>query len=134
MPELPFNVDNTPFEAIGGEQRVRALVDAFYAHMGFDQAFAETRKMYPEELEESKEKLYEFLVGWMGGPQLYIEKYGHPRLRMRHASFPINEQARDHWLQCMTLAMDELKIEGDLRTFLDARFAHVANFLRNVEG
>ena len=71
---------------------------------------------------------------WLGGPDLYVQKHGHPRLRMRHAPFPIGEAERDQWLACMAAAMDHLGIEGDIRAFLDARFAHVADFLRNQPG
>ena len=132
--DSPFSADNTPFDAIGGTERVRELARRFYAHMGGDASVASTRDLYPDDdLTESEEKLYEFLVGWLGGPQLYIEKHGHPRLRQRHAPFRIDEVARDHWLACMTHAMDEMKIEGAVRAFLDARFAHVADFLRNAE-
>ena len=70
-------------------------------------------------------------VGWLGGPQHYVQKHGHPRLRMRHAPFPIGDAERDQWLECMTLAMDELGLEGELRAFLDARFTQVADFMRN---
>jgi hemoglobin len=108
-----------------------ALVDAFYDHMDRDETCATIRALHPDDLGESRDKLFEFLCGWLGGPQLYMEKRGHPRLRMRHAPFPIGEAERDQWLGCMTRAMDDLQIEGELRTFLDARFAHVADFLRN---
>ncbi|MGI9012801.1 MAG: group II truncated hemoglobin [Phycisphaerales bacterium] len=129
----PFGPENTPFEAIGGLEAVRLLTARFYHHMANDPACAATRALYPADLAESEEKLFEFLVGWLGGPQTYIQKHGHPRLRLRHAPFRIDETARDHWLMCMSRAMDERGIEGDLRDFLDARFTHVANFLRNVD-
>ena len=131
-PENPL--DQTPFEALGGEDRVRALTDAFYDHMDQDPAAAPIRKMHPEDLTESRQKLFEFLCGWLGGPQLYVQKHGHPRLRMRHMPFAIGERERDQWLGCMAFAMDELEVEGELRAFLDARFAHVAEFMRNQGG
>ena len=87
--------------------------------------------MHPEDLTESRQKLFEFLCGWLGGPQLYVQKHGHPRLRMRHMAFAIGEPERDQWLGCMAFAMDELEVEGELRAFLDAPFAHVAAFMRN---
>jgi hemoglobin len=127
-----FGPGNTPFDTLGGIERVRELVDRFYMHMANDRAFAATRDLYPPgDLSASREKLFAFLAGWLGGPQLYTEKHGHPRLRGRHMPFAIDETARDHWLACMTRAMDEMRIQGDLRTFLDQRFRHVANFLRN---
>ncbi|HRP63122.1 MAG TPA: group II truncated hemoglobin [Phycisphaerales bacterium] len=126
-----FGPDNTPYTAIGGDAAVRALVDTFYDYMDREPAFATIRALHPPDLATSREKLYEFLSGWLGGPQLYIEKYGHPRLRGRHMPFPIGETERDQWLACMKLALDERNITGDIRTFLDSRFAHVADFMRN---
>jgi hemoglobin len=126
-----FGPDNTPYETIGGDAQVRALVDSFYDHMGRDEQFATIRALHPPELTESREKLYEFLCGWLGGPDLYVAKHGHPRLRARHMPFSIGETERDQWLACMTKAMDDLAIDGELRRFLDHRFAHVANFMRN---
>ena len=128
---MSFDADNTPFIAIGGEAPVHALVDAFYDHMDQDEPFAVIRAMHPEGLQESRDKLFEFLCGWLGGPQYYMEKRGHPRLRMRHGPFAIGEDERDQWLGCMARAMDDLAVEGELRAFLDARFAHVADFMRN---
>jgi hemoglobin len=126
-----FGPERTPYEALGGESRVRALVDTFYDHMDRDAAFATIRALHPPDLSRSREKLFEFLSGWLGGPPLYIEKHGHPRLRGRHMPFAIAERERDEWLACMRGALDECGIEGDVRTFLDGRFAHVANFMRN---
>ena len=128
---MSFDAQNTPFQSIGGEEPVRALVDRFYDHMAQDESFKIIRDLHPPDLAESREKLSLFLCGWLGGPQLYVEKHGHPRLRMRHAPFAIGEVERDQWLACMAIAMDEQAIEGELRSFLDARFAHVADFMRN---
>lgn len=129
----PFGPDHTPYDAIGGDAPVRALVDRFYDHMEADPAFATIRALHADDLASARTKLYEFLSGWMGGPSLYIEKYGHPRLRGRHMPFPIGEAERDEWLACMAKAMDDQQITGDLRQFLDLRFAHVANFMRNAD-
>ena len=131
---MTFGPDHTPFMAIGGEDRVRALVDGFYDHMDADAEYATIRALHPADLAESRQKLHDFLCGWLGGPPLYMQKHGHPRLRMRHAPFPIGELERDQWLGCMARAMDDLSIDGELRAFLDARFAHVADFMRNREG
>ena len=128
---MSFDAEHTPYVAIGGEPRVRALADAFYDHMDRDEAYAVIRALHPEDLGESREKFFEFLSGWLGGPQLFLERRGHPRLRMRHAPFPIGESERDQWLGCMAAALDDLDVDGDLRAFLDARFAHVADFMRN---
>jgi hemoglobin len=126
-----FGPDNTPFDALGGEAPVRALVDAFYDHMEQDADFAQTRALYPHETTESREKLHEFLCGWLGGPPLYVQRHGHPRLRGRHLPFAIGAAERDQWLACMGRAMDDCRITGDVRRFLEQRFSHVADFMRN---
>ena len=130
-PDAPFGPDHTPYDAIGGDARVRELVDAFDSALESDKRASAARATYPEDLAGPRQRLYEFLCGWLGGPQLYVQKYGHPRLRMRHARFVIGERERDQWLLCMGQAMDQLGIDGPLRTFLDARFSHVADFMRN---
>lgn len=129
--DLPIGPDNTPFEVIGGEPRVRLLAETFYQFMDEDPEFQGIRLMHPEDLSSSTEKFFQFLSGWLGGPQLYIQQHGHPRLRMRHAPFSIGDSERDQWLGCMAKAMDTIEISGELRTFLDARFAQVADFMRN---
>lgn len=128
-----FNAHHTPWEALGGDEVVRALADAFYVCMDTNPAYAELRALHADDLAPMQEKFFEFLSGWLGGPPRYVEKHGHPRLRMRHASFPINESMRDQWLACMQDAMNHCEIEGQVREFLDGRFAYVANFLRNVD-
>jgi hemoglobin len=128
-----FDATNTPYEAMGGEERVRALVEGFYDRMDAAPEFAGIRALHPPDLADSRRKLYEFLSGWLGGPPLYVEKRGHPRLRARHAPFPIGPPERDQWLACMARTLDECAVEGDLRTFLDARFEHVAGFIMNRE-
>ena len=137
-PTVPISTSNaanpwgdapTPFDQIGGEPAVRALVDAFYDRMRDDAP--RLRDMHPQYLTESRQKLFEFLVGWLGGPPLYIQKHGHPRLRMRHMPFPIDQHAVDEWLRCMRAAMDERNIVHPLRSFLDSRFVHTAQFMQN---
>ncbi len=130
----PFGPDNSPFEAIGGVEQVRRLVDLFYDHMDADPAYQTIRELHPSDLSQSREKLFEFLTGWMGGPQLYIEKYGHPRLRARHMHVAIGDAERDQWMACMTRAIDERGITDPLRTFLISRLGHTATFMRNREG
>ena len=124
-----FNSERTPYEELGGDGAVRALVEAFYDRM--EEAAPTIRAMHPADDSTSRQKLYEFLSGWLGGPQLYVEKHGHPRLRMRHAPFAVDQEAVDSWLACMAFAMDERGITGEIRAFLDERFSHVANFMRN---
>jgi hemoglobin len=121
----------TLYERIGGEDVIRRLVQRFYRHMD---ELAETkpiRDMHAPDLKNAEEKLFMFLSGWMGGPALYMEKFGHPRLRMRHMPFAINEAARDQWMLCMKHALDEVVEEQPLRDELMAAFYGVADFMRN---
>jgi len=125
-----FGPHNTPYDALGGDTGVRALVDTFYDLMASE--YPRLKAIHPPDDAESRDKLYEFLSGWLGGPPLYMQKRGHPRLRMRHAPFPIDQRGVDDWLACMGRAMDRREITGPVRAFLDERFAHTANFMRNA--
>ena len=124
----------THFEAIGGEEKVRQLVDRFYDLMDTQPEAARIRSLHPKDLAESRDKLFMFLVGWMGGPPLYVSKFGHPRLRARHIRFPIGTRERDEWLWCMYRAMDELQVPALLVEQLRRAFAQTADFMRNQEG
>jgi len=124
-----FGPSHTPYNAIGGEPGVRDLVEAFYDRIRDDSPLL--REMHPPDDRESREKFFEFLSGWLGGPQLYMAKRGHPRLRMRHMPFPIDEDAVDAWLGCMESAMNDCDITDPLRSFLTERFTHTAMFMRN---
>jgi hemoglobin len=135
MSEAP----STPYEQLGGREAVEALATAFYDAMERDEpALTAIHRAHPSEAgrvhPEARERFALFLVGWLGGPQEYIEKHGHPRLRMRHGHVPIGTEMRDAWLRAMKTALDQRGITGDLRGFLDARFAEVADFMRNQEG
>ncbi len=121
----------TPYERLGGETRVRELVDRFYDHMDSLPEARPTRDLHAKSLRASREKLFLFLSGWLGGPDLYIVKYGHPRLRQRHLPFAIGKAERDQWLLCMRKAMDDMQIKGELRTFLDQSFERTADHMRN---
>lgn len=123
----------TIFEEIGGERVVRALVDRFYDLMDERDDFAGIRGLHPKSLASSREKLFLFLTGWMGGPPLYIQKYGHPRLRARHLPFPIGESERDQWLSCMDLAMQDVGLSEELSARLSAAFFQTADFMRNTD-
>ncbi|MHC5027051.1 MAG: group II truncated hemoglobin [Planctomycetota bacterium] len=125
--------EGSPYDMIGGETGVAALVQRFYDHMDSDPAFARIRELHQDDLASARQKLFEFLSGWLGGPQLFIEKYGHPRLRGRHMPFPIGDLERDEWIACMRRAMDDNAMDGPLRQFLEERFRHVASFMRNQE-
>jgi hemoglobin len=121
----------TFYDFLGGRERVRALVDRFYDIMDADPGAADIRAMHPQDLTSSREKLYMFLTGWTGGPQLYIERYGHPFLRRRHLPFSIGEAERDQWMYCMVRAMQDLGIEEPVMVKLAEALYGVADFMRN---
>jgi hemoglobin len=121
----------THYERIGGEEKVRQLVDRFYDHMDELPEAWDIRKLHGEDLANSRQKLFDFLCGWMGGPQHYVQKHGHPMLRRRHMPFPINADARDQWMHCMQLALDEEVEDPRLRQELYQAFLKVADHMRN---
>ena len=123
------------FDLLGGEpeatNQIRAIVEAFYDVMDSDEKAKTIRLMHPEDLTSSREKLFMFLSGWTGGPQLYIERYGHPFLRRRHLPFKIGEEERDQWIYCMTKALLNLKMEEEkIKALLNALYP-IADFMRN---
>ncbi len=122
--------EQTPYEQLGGESAVHKLVDRFYDLMDEKEEVEALRKMHAKSLRISREKLYLFLSGWLGGPQLYVEKYGHPMLRKRHLPFAIGEAERDQWLLCMDIALNE-QTEEPLRQQLKVAFAKVADHMQN---
>ena len=121
----------TVFEALGGEAVIRRLVDAFYDAMASDPVAADILALHPKDLLGSREKLYLFLVGWSGGPQLYVEKYGHPRLRARHLPFPISTPEAQAWMHCMRQALGQVIKCKDLAGQLEDSFAGIAAHMRN---
>jgi hemoglobin len=124
----------TPFELLGGELGVRALVDRFYDLMAMDERFAGILALHPTPLDDSRDKLFWFLCGWMGGPDLYIERFGHPRLRARHLPYPIASIERDQWLLCMAEAMADCDVPDPLLDRLLQSFASTADWMRNRPG
>lgn len=122
------------YELLGGETGVRALVDRFYDIMDSSSEAKDIRALHAASLKQSREKLFRFLSGWSGGPQLYIEKFGHPRLRMRHMPFAIGGRERDQWLWCMGRALDAGNFHPAVVEHLKTRFAEVADFMRNQAG
>lgn len=122
-----------PYSLIGGELKVRALVNRFYALMDDDPDYFGIRKLHPESLAGSREKLFMFLTGWLGGPQLYVEAFGHPRLRARHLPFAIGAAERDQWMACMSQAMQDVEVPDDWRARLAESFANTADWMRNKE-
>lgn len=124
--------NSTPYERIGGAEAVRELVDRFYDYMDTLPLAREIRAMHPDDLSESRDKLAMFLTGWLGGPPVYMERRGHPRLRMRHFPFAIGNDARDAWMECMNRAMNDCVGDALLREMLGAAFTRMASHLRNL--
>ena len=122
----------TPFEWIGGEARVLALVTRFYDLMDLEPAYRELRAAHGSSLESAREKLFWFLCGWLGGPNHYTDRFGHPRLRMRHMPFAIGILERDQWLACMDQAMGEVDVPAELRERLKTSFFQTADWMRNT--
>jgi hemoglobin len=133
MTYTPSALD-TPFQQLGGEGAVRALVERFYDAMTeLEPALA---RLHPCDEQgrvarESRDKFALFFIGWLGGPQDYIAQHGHPRLRMRHAHVPVDDAMAQAWMRCMRKAMDESGVAPDVRAFLDARLGEVATHMRN---
>ena len=130
----PEKLPPAHYQRIGGEEKVRALVLRFYQLMDeLPEAYG-IRKLHAEDLQGATDKLFKFLSGWMGGPQLYVDQYGHPMLRRRHLPFTIGAAEREQWLLCMNQALSEVVEDEVLRQELSAAFAKVAEHMRNQPG
>ena len=121
----------TPFEQIGGEPSVRALVERFYDLMDLEPSFSALRAAHGPDLARARQHLFWFLCGWLGGPQHFTERFGHPRLRMRHLPFSIGVKERDQWVACMTQAMQETQVPAALQPRLQQSFWETADWMRN---
>ena len=119
------------FEALGGEPLVQSLVERFYDLMELDPAYAALRAVHGPDLTQARQKLTWFLCGWLGGPQHYTERFGHPRLRMRHMPYSIGILERDQWLACMDQALGEVGMAEALRLRLRDSFFQTADWMRN---
>ena len=124
----------TPYEWRGGEPAVRQLVDRVYDLMYLEPAYAELRAAHGSTLDDARDKLFWFLCGWLGGPDHYQERFGHPRLRARHLPFSIGIKERDQWVACMDQAMAETQVPPDLRARLNQSFMNTADWMRNRGG
>lgn len=125
---------STHYDQLGGAEGIRLLVDRFYDLMDTAPEAANIRTLHARSLKASREKLYKFMSGWTGGPQLYVEEYGHPRLRMRHFPFAIGARERDEWLWCMDRALAEHEGPEELKTHLRERLQQLADHMRNQPG
>jgi hemoglobin len=123
--------ESSLYDLLGGEAGLHSLVNRFYDLMDSSPEAQKIRAFHAKSLTKSREKLFLFLSGWSGGPQLYVARFGHARLRMRHMPFAIGTVERDQWLWCMNKALDESGLEIAVVEFLKARFAETADFLRN---
>ena len=130
-PAEPVPAEQTVFDRIGGEERVRELVDRFYDLMDLDADLAQLRAAHGPSLDQARQKLFWFLCGWMGGPNHYVERFGHPRLRARHLPFSIGTRERDQWVVCMGRAMQQIGVEADLAERLLGAFYNTADWMRN---
>ncbi|MES1162875.1 MAG: group II truncated hemoglobin [Rhizobacter sp.] len=124
----------TPFERIGSEPGTRALVDRFYDLMDLEPDFAAIRSLHPATLDGSRDKLNWFLCGWLGGPNHYIDRFGHPMLRARHLPFAIGLAERDQWMACMRRAMAESGLDEGLAGQLAQSLFKTADWMRNRQG
>ena len=127
----PLPEGTTPYELMGGDAGIRKLVDRFYDLMDTSPEAATIRKLHAASLKASRDKLYMYLTGWTGGPPVYVEKHGHPRLRARHLPFHISSRERDEWLWCMDQALNEHEMPKELRDFLREKLHALADHMRN---
>ena len=128
------NVLVTPYEQLGGEAAIRALVHRFYELMDELPETYAVRQMHPANLAGTESVFFEYLSGWFGGPALYTEKKGHPRLRMRHAPYAVSQAMRDEWMLCMSQTLTEQVADIDLRDQLIHTFDQMATHLVNTDG
>lgn len=124
----------THYQRIGGAEKIHALVDRFYHLMDeLPEAYG-IRKMHATNLQSANDKLFKFLSGWLGGPQLYVQEFGEPFLRRRHLPFAIGDAERDQWMLCMNRALDEVVEDEALRVEISIALSRVADHMRNRAG
>ena len=131
QPLEPIDHTRSVFELIGGEPKVRELVDRFYDLMDLEPDLRELRAAHGPSLDNARDRLFWFLCGWMGGPDHYVSQFGHPRLRARHLPFSIGSVERDQWVACMGRAMQDVGVEAALADRLLASFFNTADWMRN---
>jgi len=121
----------SPYELLGKEEGIKALAAAFYDVMDELPEAEHIRKMHAQSLTDVKQKLFEYLNGWLGGPHLYQEKYGKICLTDQHKPFPINEEARDQWLYCWDKALDKVGADESVKEMIKNPIFRMADFLVN---
>lgn len=121
----------SPYDLMGGKNAVSSLVDRFYFYMDTLSEAKEVRAMHAQTLSSAKEKLFKFLSGWLGGPDLFVQEFGHPMLRRRHFPFAIGQVERDQWMLCMHKAMSEISMDEDLRASLIESLDQLATHMIN---
>ena len=131
-PNMAADGTITLFEALGGEDSIRRICDRFYDFMEELPEARDVLALHPKDLAESRDKFYWFLVGWMGGPPLFVQRFGHPRLRARHLPFKIDSKARDQWMLCMEKTLEIEISDEQVRSQLLAAFARLADHMRNA--
>ncbi len=127
------NKQTTPYELIGGEAVLLNLVERFYFFMDTLPEASGIRVMHAGDLSAAHHKLFKFLSGWLGGPNLFIQEYGHPRLRQRHIAFAIDEAARDQWMLCMNKALNEITMDANFRENLSQTLQQLASHMINQD-
>ncbi|TRX00472.1 group II truncated hemoglobin [Candidatus Methylobacter oryzae] len=127
------NTQITPYELIGKETAIRSLVERFYFFMDTLPEASGIRAMHAADLSDAHDKLFKFLSGWLGGPNLFIQEYGHPRLRQRHFPFAIDASARDQWMLCMNKALNEIPMNASFRENLTQALQQLATHMINQD-
>lgn len=123
----------TPYQRIGGEQQVRRLANLFYDYMENDAHVKPLLAIHPKPMDSIRIRFFEFLSGWLGGPPLFEQKYGHPRLRARHLPYQIDSKQRDMWMLCMNQALDDVVTDKLLKKQLQASFYQLATHMINSD-
>jgi hemoglobin len=127
------NTQITPYDLIGKEAAIRSLVERFYFFMDTLPEASGIRAMHAADLSGAHDKLFKFLSGWLGGPDLFIQEYGHPRLRQRHFPFAIDASARDQWMLCMNKALNEIAMNENFRENLTQALQQLATHMINQD-
>lgn len=123
--------ERTPYEVMGGATQVKLLANRFYDIMETAPEAAELYAIHPLPLDNIRDKFFQFLSGWLGGPPLFEQQYGHPRLRARHLPFAVTEQLRNQWVFCMDKALAEVVEHKLLRQGLSHSFGQLASHMIN---